>query len=96
MRRQNSKSIPLALPQSPLVQGLSFRKVGIMTRGQFLRNQPKPAAEATEADEVTGKRQCKPVQLFDSATQDVSRSSIPEPITRPRRRKIAKGIFLWS
>ncbi|KAL6816610.1 hypothetical protein J3E69DRAFT_370248 [Trichoderma sp. SZMC 28015] len=66
-----------------------------MTRGQFLRNQPKPTAKATEADEVTGKRQCKPVQLFDPATQDVSRSSTPEPITRPRRRKKYDSRYLY-
>jgi hypothetical protein len=57
-----------------------------------LRNQPRQTAKATETDEVVGKRQRKPVQLFDPATQDVSRSSTPVP-TRGggRRRKNANA-----
>ncbi|PNP55317.1 hypothetical protein THARTR1_04459 [Trichoderma harzianum] len=72
-------------------QNPETQQAGIMTRGRSLRNQPKPTAKATEADEVTGKRQRKPVQLFDPATQDISRSSTPAPTTRPRRRKTANG-----
>jgi hypothetical protein len=68
-------------------QNPETQQAGIMTRGRSLRNQPKPTAKATEADEVTGKRQRKPVQLFDPATQDVSRSSTPVPVGRPRRRR---------
>ncbi|UKZ75973.1 hypothetical protein TrVFT333_003669 [Trichoderma virens FT-333] len=72
-------------------QNPETQQAGIMTRGRSLRNQPKPTAKATEADEVTGKRQRKPVQLFDPASQDISRSSTPVPTTRPRRRKTANG-----
>ncbi|PTB37869.1 hypothetical protein M441DRAFT_72290 [Trichoderma asperellum CBS 433.97] len=72
-------------------QNPETQQAGIMTRGRSLRNQPKPTAKATEADEVTGKRQRKPVQLFDPATQDVSRSSTPVPTTRPRRRRTANA-----
>ncbi|KAL7961088.1 hypothetical protein V8C34DRAFT_35605 [Trichoderma compactum] len=72
-------------------QNPETQQAGIMTRGRSLRNQPKPTAKATEADEVTGKRQRKPVQLFDPATQDISRSSTPVPTGRPRRRKTANG-----
>ncbi|KAH7313442.1 hypothetical protein B0I35DRAFT_273277 [Stachybotrys elegans] len=67
-------------------QNPATQQAGIMTRGRSLRNQPRQTAKATEADEVTGKRQRKPVQLFDPATQDVSRSSTPVP-TRGRRRR---------
>lgn len=72
-------------------QNPETQQAGIMTRGRSLRNQPKPTAKATETDEVTGKRQRKPVQLFDPATQDVSRSSTPVPTTRPRRRRTANA-----
>ncbi|KAL7906244.1 hypothetical protein GGI35DRAFT_120880 [Trichoderma velutinum] len=72
-------------------QNPETQQAGIMTRGRSLRNQPKPTAKATEADEVTGKRQRKPVQLFDPATQDISRSSTPVPTSRPRRRRTANG-----
>ncbi|KAM0515421.1 hypothetical protein ACHAPE_005946 [Trichoderma viride] len=72
-------------------QNPETQQAGIMTRGRSLRNQPKPTAKATEADEVTGKRQRKPVQLFDPATQDISRSSTPVPTTRPRRRRTANA-----
>lgn len=71
-------------------QNPETQQSGIMTRGRSLRNQPKPTAKATEADEVTGKRQRKPVQLFDPASQDISRSSTPVP-TRGRRRKNANA-----
>ncbi|KAM5384428.1 hypothetical protein ACJZ2D_001464 [Fusarium nematophilum] len=69
-------------------QNPETQQVGIMTRGRSLRNQPRQTAKATETEEVIGKRQRKPVQLFDPATQDVSRSSTPVP-TRGRRRKNA-------
>lgn len=72
-------------------QNPETQQAGIMTRGRSLRNQPKPTAKATEADEVTGKRQRKPVQLFDPATQDVSRAATPVPASRPRRRRTANG-----
>ncbi|KAF5002858.1 hypothetical protein FGRMN_19 [Fusarium graminum] len=74
-------------------QNPETQQVGIMTRGRSLRNQPKQTAKATETDEVVGKRQRKPVQLFDPATQDVSRSSTPVPTTRGggRRRRNANG-----
>jgi hypothetical protein len=72
-------------------QNPETQQAGIMTRGRSLRNQPKPTAKATEADEVTGKRQRKPVQLFDPATQDVSRAATPVPPSRPRRRRTANG-----
>jgi hypothetical protein len=68
-------------------QNPETQQVGIMTRGRSLRNQPKQTVKASEADEVTGKRQRKPVQLFDPVTQDVSRSSTPVPTTRGRRRR---------
>ncbi|KAK7431261.1 hypothetical protein QQZ08_002302 [Neonectria magnoliae] len=72
-------------------QNPETQQVGIMTRGRSLRNQPRQTAKATETDEVTGKRQRKPVQLFDpAAVQDVSRSSTPVP-TRGRRRRGANG-----
>ncbi|KAF4980721.1 hypothetical protein FDECE_17823 [Fusarium decemcellulare] len=71
-------------------QNPETQQVGIMTRGRSLRNQPRQTAKATETEEVTGKRQRKPVQLFDPATQDVSRSSTPVP-TRGRRRKNANA-----
>lgn len=59
---------------------------GIVTRGRSLRNQPKQTAKASEADEVTGKRQRKPAQLFDpAATQDVSRANTPVPGPGPGR-----------
>ncbi|KAH6900455.1 hypothetical protein B0T10DRAFT_29486 [Thelonectria olida] len=67
-------------------QNPETQQSGIMTRGRSLRNQPRQTAKATETEEVTGKRQRKPVQLFDPAMQDVSRSSTPVP-TRGRRRK---------
>ncbi|OAQ62939.2 hypothetical protein VFPPC_08858 [Pochonia chlamydosporia 170] len=69
-------------------QNPETQQVGIMTRGRSLRNQPRQTVKASEADEVTGKRQRKPVQLFDPAPQDVSRSSTPVP-TRGRRRRNA-------
>ncbi|EXL44137.1 hypothetical protein FOCG_14309 [Fusarium oxysporum f. sp. radicis-lycopersici 26381] len=68
-------------------QNPETQQVGIMTRGRSLRNQPRQTAKATETDEVVGKRQRKPVQLFDPATQDVSRSSTPVPPTRGGRRR---------
>lgn len=71
-------------------QNPETQQVGIMTRGRSLRNQPRQTVKASEADEVTGKRQRKPVQLFDPATQDVSRSSTPVP-TRGRRRRNLNG-----
>ncbi|TQV96347.1 hypothetical protein IF1G_04930 [Cordyceps javanica] len=71
-------------------QNPETQQVGIMTRGRSLRNQPRQTAKATEADEVTGKRTRKPVQLFDPAAQDVSRSSTPVP-TRARRRRTGNG-----
>lgn len=67
-------------------QNPETQQVGIMTRGRSLRNQPRQTAKASEADEVSGKRSRKPVQLFDPAAQDVSRSSTPQP-TRTRRRR---------
>ncbi|KAG5995540.1 hypothetical protein E4U52_008144 [Claviceps spartinae] len=68
-------------------QNPETQQAGIMTRGRSLRNQPKQTVKASEADEVTGKRQRRPVQLFDPASQDsVSRNSTPVP-TRGRRRK---------
>jgi hypothetical protein len=70
-------------------QNPDTQQAGVTTRGRSLRNQPRQTAKATEADGgVTGKRQRKPVQLFDPAPQDVSRSSTPVP-TRGRRRKNA-------
>lgn len=69
-------------------QNPETQQVGIMTRGRSLRNQPRQTAKATEGDEVTGKRQRKPVQLFDPAPQDISRSSTPVP-GRTRRRRNA-------
>ncbi|KAF9775327.1 hypothetical protein IL306_006578 [Fusarium sp. DS 682] len=75
-------------------QNPETQQVGIMTRGRSLRNQPRQTAKATETDEVVGKRQRKPVQLFDPATQDISRSSTPVPSTRGgggRRRKNANA-----
>ncbi|KAJ6780775.1 hypothetical protein PWT90_05679 [Aphanocladium album] len=71
-------------------QNPETQQVGIMTRGRSLRNQPRQTAKATETDEVTGKRTRKPVQLFDPAAQDVSRSSTPVP-TRTRRRRNGNG-----
>ncbi|WXC54953.1 hypothetical protein SNK03_000928 [Fusarium graminearum] len=68
-------------------QNPETQQVGVMTRGRSLRNQPRQTAKATETDEVVGKRQRKPVQLFDPATQDVSRSSTPVPTTRGGRRR---------
>ncbi|KAF4447408.1 hypothetical protein F53441_9019, partial [Fusarium austroafricanum] len=72
-------------------QNPETQQVGIMTRGRSLRNQPRQTAKATETDEVVGKRQRKPVQLFDPATQDVSRSSTPVPTRGGRRRKNANA-----
>lgn len=72
-------------------QNPETQQVGIMTRGRSLRNQPRQTVKATETEEVTGKRQRKPVQLFDPAAQDVSRSSTPVPPTRGRRRRNANG-----
>ncbi|KAJ2974246.1 hypothetical protein NQ176_g6159 [Zarea fungicola] len=71
-------------------QNPETQQAGIMTRGRSLRNQPRQTAKATEADEVTGKRTRKPVQLFDPAAQDVSRSSTPVP-TKTRRRRTGNG-----
>lgn len=71
-------------------QNPETQQVGIMTRGRSLRNQPRQTAKATETDEVTGKRTRKPVQLFDPAAPDVSRSSTPVP-TRTRRRRNGNG-----
>ncbi|KAG5918763.1 hypothetical protein E4U42_006748 [Claviceps africana] len=68
-------------------QNPETQQAGIMTRGRSLRNQPKQTVKASEADEVTGKRQRRPVQLFDPAPQDVvSRGSTPVP-SRTRRRR---------
>lgn len=61
------------------------QQFGVSTRGRSLRNQPRQTAKATEADEVTGKRLRKPVQLFDPAAGDASRSSTPVPRSRRRR-----------
>ncbi|KAJ4016421.1 hypothetical protein NW752_003547 [Fusarium irregulare] len=74
-------------------QNPETQQVGVMTRGRSLRNQPRQTAKATEGEEVVGKRQRKPVQLFDPTTQDVSRSSTPVPATRAtgRRRKNANA-----
>lgn len=69
-------------------QNPELQQEGMVTRGRMLRNHPKQTVKASEGDEPTGKRQRKPVQLFDPATQDVSRSSTPVP-TRGRRRKNA-------
>lgn len=71
-------------------QNPETQQVGIMTRGRSLRNQPRQTAKATETEEVMGKRQRKPVQLFDPATQDASRSSTPVP-TRGRRKRGANA-----
>lgn len=71
-------------------QNPETQQAGIMTRGRSLRNQPRQTAKATETDEVTGKRTRKPVQLFDPAAQDISRSSTPVP-TRGRRRRNGNG-----
>lgn len=72
-------------------QNPETQQSGIMTRGRSLRNQPRQTVKATEAEEVTGKRQRKPVQLFDPATQDVSRSSTPVPARGKRRRGVNSG-----
>lgn len=71
-------------------QNPELQQQGMVTRGRMLRNQPKQTVKASEGDEPTGKRQRKPVQLFDPATQDLSRSSTPAP-TRGRRRKNAQN-----
>ncbi|KAJ4164775.1 hypothetical protein LMH87_006437 [Akanthomyces muscarius] len=71
-------------------QNPETQQAGIMTRGRSLRNQPRQTAKATETDEVTGKRTRKPVQLFDPAAQDISRSSTPVP-TRGKRRRNGNG-----
>ncbi|KAG5982141.1 hypothetical protein E4U55_002247 [Claviceps digitariae] len=72
-------------------QNPETQQAGIMTRGRSLRNQPKQTVKASEADEVTGKRQRRPVQLFDPATQNVvSRGSTPVP-SRGRRRRHANN-----
>ncbi|KAK7223552.1 hypothetical protein V2G26_011555 [Clonostachys chloroleuca] len=68
-------------------QNPETQQAGVTTRGRALRNQPRQTAKATETDGVTGKRQRKPVQLFDPTTQDISRSSTPAP-TRGKRRKL--------
>ncbi|RGP81217.1 hypothetical protein FLONG3_672, partial [Fusarium longipes] len=68
-------------------QNPETQQVGVMTRGRSLRNQPRQTAKATETDEVVGKRQRKPVQLYDPATQDVSRSSTPVPTRGSGRRR---------
>ena len=69
-------------------QNPETQQAGITTRGRSLRNQPRQTAKATEADGVMGKRQRKPVQLFDPAPLEGSRSSTPVP-TKGRRRKNA-------
>ncbi|KAL6860012.1 hypothetical protein ACO1O0_004036 [Amphichorda felina] len=71
-------------------QNPETQQAGVTTRGRSLRNQPRQTAKATEADGVTGKRQRKPVQLYDPAPQDISRASSPVP-TRGRRRKTANA-----
>ncbi|VUC22298.1 unnamed protein product [Clonostachys rosea] len=71
-------------------QNPETQQAGVTTRGRALRNQPRQTAKATETDGVTGKRQRKPVQLFDPTTQDISRSSTPVP-TRGKRRKITEN-----
>ncbi|KAI5467509.1 hypothetical protein BGZ63DRAFT_29507 [Mariannaea sp. PMI_226] len=71
-------------------QNPETQQSGIMTRGRSLRNQPRQTAKATETEEVVGKRQRKPVQLFDPTVQDVSRSSTPVP-TRGRRKRNANA-----
>ena len=73
-------------------QNPGTQQAGVTTRGRSLRNQPRQTAKATEADGVTGKRQRKPVQLFDPAPQEEpSRASTPVPATRGRRRKNANA-----
>lgn len=69
-------------------QNPDLQQEGMVTRGRMLRNHPRQTVKASEGDEPTGKRQRKPVQLFDPATQEPSRSSTPVP-TRGRRRKNA-------
>ncbi|KAH8174594.1 hypothetical protein LIA77_06013 [Sarocladium implicatum] len=69
-------------------QNPDLQQEGMVTRGRMLRNHPRQTVKASEGDEPTGKRQRKPVQLFDPATQEASRSSTPVP-TRGRRRKTA-------
>ena len=71
-------------------QNPETQQAGVTTRGRSLRNQPRQTVKASEADGVAGKRQRKPVQLFDPAPQEVSRSSTPVP-TRGRRRKNANA-----
>lgn len=67
-------------------QNPAAQQAGITTRGRSLRNQPRQTAKATESDvAVTGKRQRKPVQLFDPAPQEESRGSTPVPARRRRR-----------
>ncbi|KAI6782345.1 uncharacterized protein J7T54_008431 [Emericellopsis cladophorae] len=71
-------------------QNPEMQQAGISTRGRSLRNQPKPTVKATETEGVTGKRQRKPVQLFEPAAHDASRAATPVPTSgRGRRRKNA-------
>ena len=73
--------------QNPVVQ----RGEGKETRSRSLRNQPKQTAKATEADEVTGKRQRKPVQLFEPSVEPASRGSTPVPTRSRRGRRAANA-----
>ncbi|PHH89681.1 hypothetical protein CDD83_5511 [Cordyceps sp. RAO-2017] len=59
---------------------------GVKTRLRSLRNQPKQTAKAEEAEEVKGRRARKPVQHFDPAPQQASRSGTPAS-TRPGKKK---------
>jgi hypothetical protein len=71
-------------------QNPETQQAGITTRGRSLRNQPRQTAKATEADGVMGKRQRKPVQTYDPAPLEGSRSTTPVP-TKGRRRKNANA-----
>lgn len=66
-------------------QNPETQQAGVTTRGRALRNQPRQTVKASEADtSVMGKRQRKPVQLYDPATHDNSRAS--SPVGRGARR----------
>lgn len=73
--------------QNPFTQ----RGEGKETRSRSLRNQPKQTAKATEADEVTGKRLRKPVQLYEPPSEPASRASTPVPTRSRRGRKAANA-----
>ncbi|KAF4505532.1 hypothetical protein G6O67_007469 [Ophiocordyceps sinensis] len=63
---------------------------GVKTRSRSLRSRPKPTAKASEAEEVTTKRTRKPVQLFDPAAQQPSRSGTPASTMTGRNRQLNK------